>query len=100
TGIALAALLVLGQRVWPAILAGAFLVNVTTTGHLSSSVAIAAGNTLEGVIGALLVHRFARGCRAFERPQDVFKYVILAGLLATLVSPTVGVTSLALAGAD
>lgn len=98
TGIALAALLVLGLRVWPAIFVGAFLVNFTTTGHLWSSVAIAVGNTVEGVVGALLVHRFAGGRRAFERPQDVFKYVLLAGLVATLVSPTIGVTSLRLAG--
>jgi signal transduction histidine kinase len=97
TGIALAALLVLGLRVWPAIFVGAFLVNVTTTGHWPSSFAIAAGNTLEGLFGALLVLRFARGRHAFERPQDVFKYVLLAGLVATLVSPTIGATSLALA---
>jgi signal transduction histidine kinase len=100
TGIALAALLVLGLRVWPAIFVGAFLVNDTTTGHWQSSLAIAVGNTLEGVFGVLLVRRFARGRRAFERPQDVFKYVLLAGLVATMVSPTIGATSLALAGPE
>ena len=98
TGIALAALLVLGSSVWPAIFVGAFLVNFTTTGELWSSVAIAVGNTLEGVVGAWLVHRYAGGRRAFERPQDVFRYVLLAGLVATLVSPMIGVTSLRLAG--
>ncbi|HZN37903.1 MAG TPA: MASE1 domain-containing protein [Planctomycetota bacterium] len=97
TGIALAAMLVLGVRVWPAIFVGAFLVNFTTTEHPTSSFAIAVGNTLEGVFGALLVQRYARGRRAFERPQDVFKYVVLAGLVATLFSPTIGVTSLELA---
>jgi hypothetical protein len=53
TGIALAALLVLGLRVWPAIFVGAFLVNDTTTGHWQSSLAIAVGNTLEGVFRRL-----------------------------------------------
>src|SRR5262245_22124390 len=98
TGIALAAFLVLGLRVWPAILAGAFLVNATNVGSVATSLGIAAGNTLEGVAGALLVERFANGRRAFERPQDVFKFVALAGLVATAISPTIGLTSLCLGG--
>src|SRR5213083_3408310 len=57
TGIALAAFLILGYRVWPAILAGAFLVNLTTAGSAVMSLAIAAGNTLEGVVGSSLVTR-------------------------------------------
>jgi len=40
TGIALAALLLLGYRVWPAILLGAFLVHVTTTGSVIPSSAL------------------------------------------------------------
>src|SRR5213592_3108936 len=64
-GIALAALLLLGYRIWPAILIGAFLVNVTTAGNLATSFAIAAGNTLEAVAGAWLVNRFAEGENVF-----------------------------------
>lgn len=44
-------LLVLGYRAWPAILAGAFLVNFATAGTLATSLGIATGNTLEGVVG-------------------------------------------------
>jgi integral membrane sensor domain MASE1 len=44
TGIALAALLTLGYRVWPAIFAGAFVVNVTTMGSVATSLGIASGN--------------------------------------------------------
>src|SRR5207302_3866727 len=98
TGIALAAFLLLGYRVWPAILAGAFLVNLTTAGSVVTSLAIAAGNTLEGVIGSYLVMRFAAGKQAFQRAQDVFKFAILAGMVSPVVSATVGVTTLAVAG--
>ncbi|MGE5692344.1 MAG: MASE1 domain-containing protein, partial [Candidatus Zixiibacteriota bacterium] len=98
TGIALAALLFLGYRIWPAIFTGAFLVNFTTKGSWLTSFEIAAGNTLEGLIGAYLVNRFANGCRAFERPRDVFKFAALTGFLAAPVSATFGVTSLALEG--
>src|SRR5438874_10066704 len=58
TGIALAGLLLLGYRVWPAIFLGAFLVNITTAGSVVTSLGIATGNTLEALLGACLVNRF------------------------------------------
>lgn len=98
TGIALAALLLLGYRVWPAIFLGAFLVNVTTSDSIPASLLIAAGNTLEGVLGVYLVNRFANGRQVFEHPRDIFRFVALAAVLSTTVSATVGVTSLMLNG--
>ncbi len=74
TGIAFAAFVLLGYDVWPAVLAGSVLVNITTAGSAATAIGIAVGNTLEGVAGAYLVNRFARGRRAFDRPQDVFAF--------------------------
>jgi signal transduction histidine kinase len=96
-GIALAALLLLGYRVWPGIFIGAFLVNATTAGNMATSIGIAAGNTLEALCVAALVVRFAGGAQAFDRAQGVFKFA-LAILLGCVISPTVGITSLAVAG--
>src|SRR5215471_13763604 len=96
-GIALAAILLLGYRVWPAIFIGAFLVNVTTAGNVVTSLAIATGNTLEALAGAWLVNRFAGGKNVFDRPQGVFKFA-LAAAIGSVVSPVFGVTSLALDG--
>jgi signal transduction histidine kinase len=98
TGIALAALLLMGRRLWPAVFAGAFLVNVTTELDTATSLGIAAGNTLEALVGAGLVARFARGAAPFERPQDVFKFVAFAALAGTALAATIGVTSLELGG--
>ena len=98
-GIALAAFLVLGYRVWPGILFGAFLVNLTITGAVPSSVGIAVGNTLEGVLGAYLVTRFANGRHVFERPPDVFKFAAFAAVISPAVAATVGATCLLLTGA-
>jgi integral membrane sensor domain MASE1 len=53
--IAIAAFVVVGVRIWPAIFAGALFYNLTTAGSLVTSLGIATGNTLEGVIGASLV---------------------------------------------
>ena len=94
-GIALAALLVLGYRMWPAIFLGAFLVNVTTAGNIATSLCIATGNTLEALCGAWLINRFADGLQVFERPQGVFKFA-LAVIVSSFLGPTFGVTSLAL----
>ena len=96
-GIALAAVLLLDYRAWPAIFVGAFLVNLTTAGDIATSVAIASGNTLEAVAGAWLVNRFAGGRSVFDRPQGVFKFALDAAISA-VVSPLFGVTSLALEG--
>jgi signal transduction histidine kinase len=96
-GIALAALLLLGYRVWPAIFVGAFLVNVTTAGNVPTSFAIGTGNTLEALAGAWLVNRFAGGKNVFDHPQGVFKFAIAAAI-STVISPVLGVTSLVLAG--
>src|SRR3990170_5272817 len=98
SGIALAALLLWGYRLWPGIFLGAFLVNITTQGNVATTLGIASGNTLEALLGAWLVGRFANGAKAFERARNIFKFVLLAGLISTAVSATFGVTSLTLGG--
>jgi PAS domain S-box-containing protein len=103
TGIALASLLVFGNRLWPGVALGAFVANVTTGAELNAAqaavaVGIAAGNTLEAVVGRYLVQRFAGGARAFDRARDVFLFTLLASGASTLVSAAIGVVTLSLAG--
>jgi PAS domain S-box-containing protein len=99
TGIALAAVLILGRRVWPAIALGAFAVNYVAASGVFPSLAIAVGNALEALVGAYLVSRFAGGRVAFDRSRDCFAFVVLAGFVSTTISATIGTTSLALSGA-
>ena len=96
-GIALASMLVIGYRAWPAIFLGAFLVNDLTAGNIITSLCIAGGNTLEALSGAWLANRFADGLRVFDRAQGVFKFAVIV-ILSTIVSPTIGVTGLAVNG--
>jgi diguanylate cyclase (GGDEF)-like protein len=98
TGIALAALLLFGYRVWPGIFFGAFFANLMTAGSMATSLGIAVGNTLEGVIGAYFVNRCANGRAVFDRARDTLKFSFLAATLSTVVSATIGVTSLSLGG--
>ncbi len=67
--------------------------NLTTTGAVATSAGIAIGNTLEAVIGAELVNRFAAGSASFERPQGVIRFAALM-VPATAISASVGLFSL------
>ena len=98
TGIAIATALILGPSSWIGIFLGAFLVNQTTAGSTATSVAIAAGNTLEAVAAAYAMKRYAGGRAAFETSRHSANFVVFAGLLSTMISATVGVTALSLAG--
>src|SRR5689334_21387412 len=49
TGIAIAALLLFGYRLWPAIFVGAFVANLWTGASALAALGIACGNTLEAV---------------------------------------------------
>jgi diguanylate cyclase (GGDEF)-like protein len=98
TGIALAAVLIWGYRMWPAIAVGAFLANITTAGPVLSVLAIATGNTLEAVVGAFLLSQVAGFRPSLERVRDVLSLVVFAGLLSTAISATVGAASLWSAG--
>ena len=97
TGIAVAALFLLGVRVWPGVLLGALLANITNGAPLETSAGIAVGNTL----APLLAAHFLRlvGFRAqLDRVADVVS-IVAAGLLGMLVSATLGTTVLLLTGA-
>jgi diguanylate cyclase (GGDEF)-like protein len=98
TGIALAALLVYGEYLWPGILIGAFLANIWSRDSVWASTAMAAGNTLEAVLAAYLVNRFANGQRCFERARDTFRFGILAATVSTALCATWGAAILCLSG--
>jgi len=96
TGIALAALVLGGRRLWPGIAIGAALANTWTGLEPAAVAAIAAGNTLEALAGAQIL-RVARFRPSLRRLRDVLA-LVGAGTLSTLVSATVGLVSLSAAG--
>jgi PAS domain S-box-containing protein len=98
TGLALAAVLLWGHRIWPAIFAGAFVVNLMTAGSIYTSCAIALGNTLEAAIGGWLINQWSDGRETFDTPVGEAKFTLIALGPSTMTSATIGVASLALAG--
>lgn len=98
TGIALAALLLCGYRVWPGIWLGAFISNAVSHEPALTAAGIAVGNTIGPLLGAFLLRRFVAFDNALERLRDVLGLVILGSAFPMMVSATSGVLNLALSG--
>ena len=98
TGIALAALLLGGVRLWPAVMLGAVVANLWTGASFWVATAIGIGNTLEAVLAVALLTRVARIDLGLDRLVDVLALVVLAAALSTTVSATLGVAVLDAAG--
>jgi len=97
-GIALAAWLAFGSRIWPAILMGAALANLGVSGTPAAvALAIGAGNTAEAALAGLLVARFIGIRHRFESPATVWRFAAIA-LVAPTLAATNGVLTLALVG--
>jgi PAS domain S-box-containing protein len=93
TGIALMALVLGGCRLWPGITCGAFLANLWAGAPVPVACGIAMGNTLEALVGTMLLQRLVGFSPALDRLRDVLGLTVLAAVLSPLVSATIGVTS-------
>jgi signal transduction histidine kinase len=98
TGIALAALVVFGYRLWPGIFVGAFIANVLTGAPPLVALGIAVGNTLEAVVGAYVLRRLGGFRPSLDGVQAVLGLIVLAAGLSTMISSSIGVSSLYLGG--
>ena len=104
TGIALAAVLMLGNLVLPGVFLGAFLSNIfaffdpsSFTSFIISTIAIfgiATGITLDAFLGRFFVVKTIKNRYPFHRIKDVLNFLVFAGILATLVDGIFGATSL------
>jgi diguanylate cyclase (GGDEF)-like protein len=99
SGFGLAVMVVLGPSVWPAVLAGAFLVHLTSTGQIAAGIAVAVGRTIESVLGAALVERFAGGAETFASARTIFRFTAIAAFASTPISATLGAVGIVLVGA-
>lgn len=98
TGIALSAVLLLGNRIWPSIALGAFIANFEQLAGLGLSVPVSlaasfctsAGNTLEALAGAYLIHRFTETRNPFEKSADVLAFIAFGAMISTAISATIG----------
>lgn len=98
SGIALAAVVLWGRPAVPAVAVGALLANTWTGVPVETVLGITVGNTLEAAVGAHLLRRAGFDSR-LERRRDVLLLAVLAAVVSTMASATVGVLSLRLGDA-
>ena len=103
SGISLAALLILGNRIWPGIWLGAFLANNWAAlphanprevlSFLATGAGIDTGSLLQALLGATLFRKFLGERNPFDRFKQSLIFVGIA-LSMCLVACTIGVLSL------
>lgn len=98
SGVALAAFLVLGYRVWPIILLAATLLYCSVLGVVPASLLLAAGNTAEGLFLSYLINRFAGGRHTLQTPKHALRFAGLTALTSVTVGATVGTIALVFSG--
>ncbi len=95
TGIALAALLIFGIRLWPGVVLGVLLGSLFTGAPFPLAMGMTIGNTLEAVLCAYLLQRFFDFQNQLTRIRDVVSLVAVS-FFATMISATSGVFTLTL----
>ena len=106
TGIALAALLLVGRKLWPGVLLGSFVAMLSVLGVTGPkwpqawlvSLVVGMGDTLEVLVMAWLAERYAGGRKALSQPLYLLRFVGLSAMLSSVLSPSLGLSALSLAG--
>jgi signal transduction histidine kinase len=95
SGIAVAALLLAGSRLWPAVWLASFAANLTIDASLVASAVIATGSTVQALAIAALIRRHIGVPYRFEKVDQVLRFVLVAALGST-IAPTSALVPLAL----
>jgi len=108
SGVALAAILLGGSRLWPGVLLGSFAVNVSTSwdgGSLAGVLrslaiagTIAGGAALQALVGGWLIRRLVGFRNIFHQEIDVVRMLLLGGPISCMTNATISVTTLWTAG--
>jgi PAS domain S-box-containing protein len=93
-GVAVAALLLCGYRVWIGIAVAAFLVAFSSPVPHIAAAGQAAGATVAALTGAFLLHRIARFDPSLSRLRDALALIVFGALSSALVSASIGTSVL------
>ena len=93
-GVALAAVLLYGYRIWVGIAAAAFLVAFLSPVSEVAAVGQATGATLAALIGVFLLCRIAKFRPSLSRLRDALALIVLGAFGSALVSASIGVSVL------
>ena len=89
-GVAVAAILLFGYRIWPAVASAAFLVAFLSPESYLTALGQSAGSTIAALAGCFLLRRVANFDNAISRLRDALALVLLGGLASAAVSASIG----------
>jgi PAS domain S-box-containing protein len=93
-GVAFAAVLLYGYRVWPGIAAAALVVALSSPVPPVAALGQAAGATLAALSGAFILRRVVKFHPAMSRLRDALWLIVLGAFGSALVSASIGVSFL------
>ena len=104
SGYGIALLVVRGPRLWPAVMLGSLLLNLSINLRLPGDIslatkswvacAIATGNAGEAILGSFLMRRYTAGANFFKRSRNVLRFALVVVLIAPSPSLLSGVSAL------
>lgn len=101
-GIALAAMLLYGTRIWPGIFIGNFCISAWAFGFDAQSVQIyvatAIGAVLFAYIGCYLIKKYVGFPSELIKDREIFLFFILGGVVSSLIPATIGIAAMTLSG--
>ncbi|HLP02052.1 MAG TPA: MASE1 domain-containing protein [Opitutaceae bacterium] len=98
SGLALAALVIGGVRLWPGVACGALAAAVSAGATPPAAVLMAMGNTLEAVVTVVLLRRLFDLRGNIEQPWQVVGYILLLGGVGAPISAVFGTAAAMLSG--
>src|SRR3989344_1213169 len=87
SGIALAALFLYGYRLWPVVMLAAFAVNISIGAGFMVSLGMAAGETLQALVGAYFLKKYTDFNPTLARLHDSL-WLIVVAFVGTAISST------------
>ena len=93
-GVALAAVLLYGYRVWPGIFIGVFLVDFLSPVPVVAALGQALGATLAAIAGVFFLRRVASFESSFSRLRDALGMIVIGAFGSALITATIGVSVL------
>ncbi|MCU0289987.1 MAG: PAS domain S-box protein, partial [Acidobacteria bacterium] len=97
-GIALAAVLLLGYRIWPGLVLGPIITGILVGAPFEFILAITIGTPLGAMVSAYLLRHWVHFHNDLDRGKDVLGLIFPGAIATALISATMGVSGLCLSG--
>jgi diguanylate cyclase (GGDEF)-like protein/PAS domain S-box-containing protein len=97
-GIALAALIQFGPRVWPGVFLGSLAANMAVDLALPAGLALAFGNTIDPLVAVCGIRRYAGRQLDFGRTRHVLAYIAFGAIIGPCISGAFGTFGMQIGG--